>query len=143
MAGLPSHAVNGDDLLWVMGMSRLRHAYLELNPELEGFFMASWNDDFRGMSISMGLQGLERRSPLVQFGHGLTTMPGMLSVIVSVVAGALGAIVAGALGAPQSIAITAGGGAFLVIFTGLGLHGWRSFNGNAKRLTSRFPSTEK
>src|SRR5438874_13330947 len=27
--------LNGDDYRWVVGMNRLRHAYLELHPELE------------------------------------------------------------------------------------------------------------
>src|SRR5437868_6786924 len=30
--------LNGDDYRWVVGMNRLRHAYLELHPELEPSF---------------------------------------------------------------------------------------------------------
>ena len=33
--------VNIEDALWVQGMNRIRHAYLELAPELEPYFVAS------------------------------------------------------------------------------------------------------
>lgn len=36
-------AVNRDDLRWVIGMNRLRHAYLELHPELERYFITGWH----------------------------------------------------------------------------------------------------
>jgi hypothetical protein len=34
------NALNRDDYRWVIGMNRLRHAYLELHPELEPHFTA-------------------------------------------------------------------------------------------------------
>src|SRR3981189_1492558 len=34
-------ALNGDDYRWVIGMNRLRHAYVELHPELEQYFITS------------------------------------------------------------------------------------------------------
>jgi hypothetical protein len=33
------NALNRDDYRWVIGMNRLRHAYLELHPELEPHFI--------------------------------------------------------------------------------------------------------
>jgi hypothetical protein len=41
-------ALNRDDYRWVIGMNRLRHAYLELYPELEPNFVASPYDDLHG-----------------------------------------------------------------------------------------------
>ena len=107
--------VNGDDLRWVGGMNRLRHAYLEMHPELEKYFVAGWNDDARGISMTMGLEHLPSPSSLVNLGHGFQTLPGMLSVIVAVVPGALGALVAVCLAAPIGTAVAIGAFAFLLL----------------------------
>jgi hypothetical protein len=133
-------AVNRDDLRWVIGMNRLRHAYLELQPELERFFITSWHDDARGISLTMGLEGLPHRSRIGNVVHGFQTLPGMLSVIVAVVAGALGALVAVALGAPQTVAVATGVVAFLFTIAVLSVYGWRSISGFAKGLAPQFPA---
>jgi hypothetical protein len=36
---------NTDDFWLVVGMNRLRHAYLELAPELEPYFVTAHHDD--------------------------------------------------------------------------------------------------
>jgi len=132
--------VNGDDLHWVAGMNRLRHAYLEMHPELEQYFVAGWSDDPRGIAMTMGLEQLPSRSMLINIGHGFQTLPGMLSVIVAVVAGALGALVTMATGAPQSVAIAIGAIAFLLVTAGLVVYGLRSIRRYTNALTPRFPS---
>src|SRR6202008_3749073 len=40
--------LNREDYRWVIGMNRIRHAYLELYPELEPNFITSPHDDMRG-----------------------------------------------------------------------------------------------
>src|SRR5438876_6808535 len=40
--------LNGVDFRWVVGMNRLRRAYLELHPELEPYFPTSGHDDLPG-----------------------------------------------------------------------------------------------
>ena len=135
-------AVNRDDLRWVTGMNRLRHAYLELNPELERFFTTAWYDDARGISLTMGIEELPYRSRLRNVAHGYQTLPGMLSVIVAVVAGALGALVAMAVGASQTAAVATGVFAFLITLGILSAYGWRSINSYAKDLAPRFPSAK-
>jgi hypothetical protein len=37
--------INLDDLRWVVGMNRLRNAYLDLHPELGNYFITGWHDD--------------------------------------------------------------------------------------------------
>lgn len=135
-------AVNLDDLRWVTGMNRLRHAYLELNPELQRFFITGWHDDARGISLTMNLEGLPHRGRIGNVVHGFQTLPGMLSVIVAVVAGALGALVAAAFNLPQIAAVAVGGVAFLLTLAALSIYGWRSISGYAKGLTPRFPSAK-
>lgn len=48
-------ALNRDDYPWVIGMNRLRHAYLQLHPELEPQFVTSPNDDLRGALQTFGI----------------------------------------------------------------------------------------
>src|ERR1700730_4322614 len=93
--------LNRDDMRWVIGMNRIRHAYLELHPELEPYFVTGQHDDIRGIFLTLGLDSLPNRSRLMVL-HGVQTLPGMLSVVVSVVAGALGALVVVAVtGSPE------------------------------------------
>jgi hypothetical protein len=97
-----------------------------------------WHDDARGISLTMNPEGLPHRRRIGNVVHGYQTLPGMLSVILAVVAGALGALVAAALNAPQIVAVAVGGIAFLLTFAALSIYGWRSISGYAKGLTPRF-----
>src|SRR5437879_7547198 len=107
--------LNYEDTLWVTGMNRIRHAYLELHPELTQYFVTSKHDDMLGIFTTLGLaQVLPGRRLLTDLGHSLTTLPGMLTIIVAVVAGAWGAVVSLALGFPQLLAVAAGEGFVLL-----------------------------
>ena len=46
---------NYHEAMCVVGMNRIRAAYLELAPDLERFFVMSAHDDLRGMGITMGV----------------------------------------------------------------------------------------
>ena len=46
------HTINHDDLQWVIGMNRIRSAYLDLHPELEKYFVSSRYDDWPGITAS-------------------------------------------------------------------------------------------
>ena len=78
-------SLNRDDFRWVVGMNRLRNAYLEMYPELEPHFMTSGYDDMPGVLQTLGIDvsGADRLGTAF---HGLQTLPGMLTVIVAVVA---------------------------------------------------------
>jgi hypothetical protein len=133
-------SVNHDDLRWVIGMNRLRHAYLDLHPDLERYFVAGWHDDARGISMTLGLPELPKASPLSNLGHGFQTLPGMLSVVVAVVAGSLAALVAVALSASEAVAVAVGAAAFVAVLALLTVYGWRSIRGYARGLAPRFPT---
>src|SRR3979490_78976 len=49
-------ASNYHETLCVIGMNRIRAAYLELAPDLERYFVMSAHDDPRGIGITMGVQ---------------------------------------------------------------------------------------
>jgi hypothetical protein len=47
-------AANHDEARWVLGMNRIRAAYLELAPELERWFITSHHDDEKGVMVTGG-----------------------------------------------------------------------------------------
>src|SRR6202022_3954894 len=53
--------LNHDDFLWVVGMNRLRHADLDLHPELEPFFLTSPFDDLPGVLQTLGVDIADSR----------------------------------------------------------------------------------
>src|SRR5438105_14814763 len=105
--------LNGDDFRWVIGMNRLRHAYLELHPELEPYFTAGHYDDLAGALQTIGYPTISRRR-VGSLLHTLLVLPGMLSVIVASVVGAIGALAALATGLPPLRVILLAAAAFLL-----------------------------
>lgn len=118
-------SINRDDMRWVIGMNRLRHAYLELHPELEPHFITGRYDDFRGILLTLGRDSIPRRSRMTLV-HGMQTLPGMLSVIVSVLVGALGGLVVAALSGPRAAAVAAAVAGFLICVAAFSFWGRRS-----------------
>ena len=98
--------VNGEDAIWVAGMNRIRHAYLEMNPGLAPYFITGATDDPHGIEKTVGVH-----RPGSVLAHWIVTMPGMIAVINGVLAGLIvglavnaiagmamqGAIIAGAV----------------------------------------------
>ena len=77
-----------EDLRYLQGMNRLRHAYFEMVPGLERYFITSGHDDFDSVAAHYGPSNA-RAHALRGIVHGLTTMPGMLSVILCGIVGVL------------------------------------------------------
>jgi hypothetical protein len=133
--------LNEDDLRWVMGMNRLRHAYMEKYPELAPYFVASSHDDFAGIGLTTGFVAPPPRG-LGQLGHGVQTLPGMISIISAVVAAALGGMIAHALGGSLWVVLASAVGAFLVIGLLILALGYRSFVRFRDGLMPVFPSAD-
>jgi hypothetical protein len=132
--------LNRDDYRWVVGMNRLRHAYLELHPELEANFITSPYDDAPGALRTLGIDITAARG-VGSALHVFQTLPGMLSVIVAAIVGAMGALVAVATGLPSFGVVLAAAGAFVVAVILMGLWGTRSFGGRRDpSLEPHFPS---
>ena len=131
--------LNGDDFRWVVGMNRVRRAYLELHPELEPYFMTSGHDDLPGALQTLGYPlATGRRVGSVL--HTLQTLPGMLSVIVASVVGAIGALAALALGTPSWGVLLSAGAAFVIAMVCLTIWGRRGLRRTDPSLEPRFPS---
>ncbi len=83
-------SATNDDLRCLQGMNRLRHAYHEMVPGLEPYFLFGKHDDLAGVFAVYG--DPPRASVLGSVLHGLTTVIGMLAVICAAVAGVLGCV---------------------------------------------------
>src|SRR5207244_1684603 len=83
--------------LCVIGMNRIRAAYLELAPDLERYFVMSAHDDLRGIGITMGVQPGGGR--LFWVAQMIAGTPTVVMILDSVLAGAIAAIAALRVGA--------------------------------------------
>ena len=134
--------LNGDDYRWVIGMNRLRHAYIDLHPELEQYFITSPYDDLSGALQTLGIDVTASRR-LGSIFHVPQTLPGMLTVIVGAVAGAIGALAALAIAfQPLAIAL-AGAAVFVLALVLMGVWNRRSIKRSPPRLEPRFPSPRR
>src|SRR5712664_2735977 len=131
--------LNRDDYKLVVGMNRIRHAYLELHPELEPNFITSPYDDLTGALHTLGLDPSSAPSLGTVF-HAFVTLPGMLGVIVASVGGAIAALAAEGFGAPVYGVLLAGAAAFVVSLAGIMRSGRRSFRRYGPGVETRFPT---
>jgi hypothetical protein len=135
--------LNAEDAHWLMGMNRIRHAYLDMHPELSEYFITGQHDDMRGVFTTLGLNAtMPGQHLLSDFGHGAQTLPGMLTIIVAVVAGAWGTVVALAMGAAQPIAFVTGAACFLLTVIANAYSGRRAIIASAKGWRPQFPTPE-
>jgi len=131
--------LNRDDYKWVVGMNRLRHAYLELHPDLEPNFVTSRYDDLPGALHTLGLDPASAPTLGTAF-HAFVTLPGMVGVIVASVGGAIAALAAEGFGAATYVGLLAGAVAFAVSLAIMMRSGRRSFRRYGPSVDIRFPS---
>jgi hypothetical protein len=132
--------LNSEDFRWVIGMNRLRHAYLQMYPDLEPHFVTSQYDDMAGALQTLGVENVTYGSTVGSLWHLIQTLPGMLGVIVGAVAGAIGALCAVLLGLQPLGTTAAAAVAFLIILVLLGIWNRSSVGSVAPSLLPRFPA---
>jgi len=123
-----------EDAWLVIGMNRIRHAYLELAPELEPYFVASHHDDGPGL-----LQTYAFRSR-VGMTHWLSGSPVIVGIIDAVVTGVLAAVVCQAVGAGVVLRSIAGVLAAVATAVLLGSMAYRKVHQVSRDYRARFPS---
>jgi hypothetical protein len=96
-------AINFDDERWVVGMDLLRNAYLQIVPELEGYFVTSHDPLTDRRSLGHG----SRQRP-ANLARSLTTTSGVVAALNSVLAGALAADVGALLNESNGLSATLG-----------------------------------
>src|SRR5437762_896442 len=134
-------ASNYHEALCVIGMNRIRAAYLQLAPDLERFFVMSAHDDFPGIGVTMGVQpGGGRGFWLAQM---LAGAPTVVAILNAVLVGAILAIGAVRWGGSPTTALVVSGAGFVVAVV---LERWYVQRGIDKLragLRPLFPTPEK
>jgi hypothetical protein len=129
-------AVNREDFLWVQGMNRIRHAYIELAPDLEPYLVAEWHDDEAGVMTTLGAP----HGTHGWYHHVIATTPGVVGVVDAVVGASVAALAAAAYGVTVGPSIAIGVGAFLSASAVLHLYQRRAFTEPRALRTIRFPT---
>lgn len=127
-------AINVEDTHWVVGLNRIRHAYVELAPDVEQYFISGTTDDVDGV-----MKTFAARSGSGQFAHGFVTTPGTVAVIDGVLSGVLAGVVAGWIGVDLEVCIAVGAVFFVLILIGLQWYQLRAWQLYQTRNVSKFP----
>jgi hypothetical protein len=130
--------VNVEDALWVAGMNRIRHAYLEIGPGLADYFTTGSTDDAAGLERTFGIH-----RPGSMFTHWLVTMPGMVAVIDGVLAALIAGLVLSLPGMGMTPAIVAASVVGVAVSVGLALRSKATSDWFVGALRPRFPSGDR
>jgi hypothetical protein len=128
--------INFEDALWIQGMNRIRHAYHELAPELDAYFVTSRHDDDRGVLTTIGMPNVVSRY------QSFVAIPGVVAVLDAVVAGAIAGIAMIGLDVGTTATIALGIVVFVVTLLGFAAWGVRSITRYRAGLVVRFPSSD-
>jgi hypothetical protein len=125
------------DAMCVVGMNRIRHAYLEIAPEVEPYLVMSGYDDDAGISLTMGMP------PRTNFGvYILASTPVVLVTINSVLAGVIAWLVARQLDAAAGLAVAIAAVVAILAFALQVLTATRDIAAATADYTPKFPSPE-
>jgi len=125
---------NRQELLYAVGINRVRHFYVELVPELGDYFVQSVHDDWDGSLLSMGLLPQAHMQQWV-------SVPVLVAALNALVAGVLAGLLISWVGAVALPVAVAGGVAvgFVVLQVEAAL-GSRAISRLQRFVTPRFPS---
>jgi hypothetical protein len=133
-------ASNYHELLCVIGMNRIRAAYLELAPDLERHFVMSAHDDLHGIGITMGVPPGGGR--LFWIAQMIAGTPTVVTILNSVLAGVIAAVAALRFAGGTAAILGAGVLGFVVA---VALQAWYAQKAIAKAQAGhhpRFPTPE-
>lgn len=124
---------NLEDLWLLMGMNRLRHAYVEVDPAVEQYFVTSRYDDEQGVFESFGPIATLRPSRV------LASTPVVVGIINAVLAGVLAGILVRVLDVGWTASIVVGSCVAAAGATLLVLSSARQLARARRLLVTRFP----
>lgn len=126
---------NYHDSICVVGMNRIRGGYLEIAPDLERYFVMGTTDDERGISLTMAIQP---QTPIaVQM---LASSPLLISVLNSVLVGAILALLSIQLGADTARAAALAALAFIISLSGHLAYARREISRGRGAIRPKFPT---
>lgn len=125
-----------EDVWMVVGMNRLRHAYIDIAPELERYFVTSCYDDMAGIMKSYSPTGPSRVTRI------MASTPVLVGTINSAVVGVIVALIVEFFEHPPLIHV--GAGAIAAVAAGIlfvGILPFREVDRLEGGLDARFPPT--
>jgi len=134
--------LNQEDYRWVIAMNRLRHGYLQLHPDMEPNFTTSQYDDLRGALLTLGIEDPGAGRSITSVLHLPQTLPGMLTVIVGAVGGAITALVALAFGIPSAGVAVAAAAGFVGVLVLMAVSHRGAYARTPPSLQPRFPAPD-
>lgn len=128
-----------DDLRALHGMSRIRHGYLEIAPQVQPYFTTPVHDDARSVMAGYG----KAHSGIYGVVYFLSTSLGLMVLLVSLTAGTFSVVALSALGASAATALWVAVALTVATFFGLGLVSRNSVLAGQAALDSVFPSRDE
>jgi hypothetical protein len=128
--------INSDDVRAMAAMNRIRHAYLEMAPELERYFTASPHDDVPGLITTYTLGRPTMPRPWQQF---VITTPTVVATIDSIIAASGTALFAARYELPVPAVVGLAGASLVAVWLALFALHFRMFRQSVEEV-SRFPS---
>jgi hypothetical protein len=121
--------------------ARIRHAYLEIAPLVGPYLSTATSDDPNSVLETYGQDLGGEVSMLLNLGHGLTTMPGMIAALDAALVGGLVGAISVALGGSAALALVLGIVAGIVALLVSMAYGIRTFADLNRFSEVRFPRT--
>jgi hypothetical protein len=113
--------INNEDYVWVLGMNRLRRAYLEIDPDLAPHFITGTTEDPVGVMLTYGTHAGGSN-----IGHGLITTPTTIAFVDAMIAAVLASIALVQLTMPMASVAAVGVVVFVATILVLWVVGYRS-----------------
>jgi hypothetical protein len=126
---------NYNDLLCIVGMNRIRAAYLEVDPDMQRFFITGYTDDYEGIVKTMG--GIPTRSVAADV---LSASPVIVGVLNAVLVASIVGVACIQAGAGEGWAMFAAGVAFVVTVAIIAVVAAKTLNDIQKDYQPLFPS---
>ena len=130
---------NFEDVQWVLGMNRIRHAYLEREPDLAPYFVTSPHYDETGVMTTLGATAWQEQ---MRGTHAFVTTPGMLAVVNATLAGVIAAMAASVVGTGPAVAAAAGVLGFVICYAALHRYTLKQIKLVRRWNQPRFPTPE-
>jgi hypothetical protein len=132
---------NGEDVRYIQGMNRIRHAYLKAAPLLEPYFVTSHHDDLPAVFTAYGIKPVPRYSiGRRRLHYAFVTTQGLVGIIDSMLAGVFGGLLADLVGAATVMALGIGALALAFVFGFHLAYGVSIYGRVREGMAFRFPS---
>ncbi len=132
---------NAEDVRYLQGMNRIRHAYLEVAPELEPYFVTSANDDLPAIYSTYGIAPVAKYSITARRLHyAFVTTQGMIGVLNSMLAGVFGGLLAHLVLGSIAVSLVVGAMALGLAFAAQMAYGVSIYERSRAAMSFRFPT---